>query len=97
MRKYESLFILHPDLEEEQVRASLGEFSATIEQQGGNVTGLDVWGLRRLEYPIKRQDSGHYAVVNFESEPPAVKELEQMARIRDDVLRIKTVQRETGQ
>jgi len=91
LRKYEMLFIARPDLEEEMLKALLDEVSALIAREGGKVTGVDVWGLRRLEYQIKNQDSGHYAVVNFESEAGVVKELERVMGIRDDVLRTKTV------
>lgn len=91
MRKYETLLIARPDLEEDQLKALLDEIADLIKREGGAVSGIDVWGLRRLEYPIEHEESGHYAVVNFESEAPVVKELERVAGIRDDVLRSKTV------
>jgi small subunit ribosomal protein S6 len=91
LRKYETLLIARPELEEEQLKALLDEIIALIKREGGSISGVDVWGLRRLEYPIKHEESGHYAVVNFESEASVVKELERVAGIRDDVLRTKTV------
>ena len=91
MRKYETLMIIRPGLEEDEIKGVLDDVSALIAREGGTVNGVDVWGLRRLEYPIKREESGHYAVVNFISEAGVVKELERVAGIRDDVLRIKTV------
>ncbi len=91
MRKYETLLIARPNLEEDQLKALLDEISDLIKREGGAVSGVDVWGLRRLEYPIEHEESGHYAVVNFESEPGAVKELERVTGIRDDILRTKTV------
>ena len=91
MRKYETLVIMRPALEEEQMSAVLDEVRAIVSRQGGQITRVDVWGLRRLEYPIKHEDSGNYAVVNFTSEASAVKEMERVMGIRDDVLRTKTV------
>lgn len=91
MRKYETLLIARPDLEEDQLKALLDEISDLIKREGGAVKGIDVWGLRRLEYPIEHEESGHYAVVNFESEAAAVKELERVTGIRDDILRTKTI------
>lgn len=91
MRKYETLLIARPGLEEDQLKALLDEIAGLIKREGGAVSGIDVWGLRRLEYPIDHEESGHYAVVNFESEAAVVKELERVAGIRDDVLRTKTV------
>jgi small subunit ribosomal protein S6 len=94
LRKYETLLIARPDLEEEQLKALLNEITALIVREGGVVQGTDVWGLRRLEYPIEHEDSGQYAVLNFESEAGAVKELERVAGIKDEVLRIKTLVKE---
>ena len=96
MRKYETLMIIRPGLEEDEIKGVLDGVSALIAREGGTVNGVDVWGLRRLEYPIKREESGHYAVVNFTSEAGVVKELERVTGIRDDVLRIKTVVLEGG-
>lgn len=94
LRKYETLLIARPDLEEEQLKALLNEITALIVREGGVVKGTDVWGLRRLEYPIDHEESGQYAVLNFESEAAAVKELERVAGIKDEVLRIKTLVKE---
>jgi small subunit ribosomal protein S6 len=94
LRKYETLFIARPDMEEDQLKKLLDDVSAIIAREGGSVTGVDVWGLRRLEYPIKHEESGHYAVVHFESGPGAVKELERVMGIRDEVLRTKTLVKE---
>ena len=96
MRKYETMLILRPGLEEDQVKALLDEVVALITRQGGSVTGVDLWGLRRLEYPIKREESGHYAVVDFEAGTTVVKELERVMGIKDDVLRAKTVVKGKG-
>jgi len=91
LRKYETLMIIRQSLEEDEVKAVLDDISALITREGGTINGVDVWGLRRLEYPIEREESGHYAVIDFSSEAGVVKELERVAGIRDDVLRIKTV------
>jgi len=91
LRKYETMLIMRPGLEEDQVKALLDEVVALIRRQEGNVTNVDLWGLRRLEYPIEHEESGHYAVVNFESDTTVVKELERVMGIKDDVLRTKTL------
>jgi small subunit ribosomal protein S6 len=96
LRRYETLLIARPDLEEPQLRALIDDVSALVVRQGGIVKSVDVWGLRRLEYPIEHEESGQYAVVNFEAEAGAVKELERVMGIRDDVLRTKTLVRQKG-
>ena len=96
MRRYETLLIARPDLEEPQLKALIDDVAALIVREGGVVKTVDVWGLRRLEYPIKHEESGHYAVVNFEAETGVIKELERVMGIRDDVLRTKTLVMEKG-
>jgi len=96
LRRYETLMIAKPDLEEPQLKALLDEISALIVREGGIVKSIDVWGTRRLEYPIEHQESGQYAVINFEADTGVVKELDRVTRIRDDVLRTKTLVREKG-
>ncbi|HEY5501737.1 MAG TPA: 30S ribosomal protein S6 [Candidatus Anoxymicrobiaceae bacterium] len=96
MRRYETLLIARPDLEETQLKTLLDDVSALIVREGGIVKSIDVWGMRRLEYPIKHEESGQYAVINFESDTGVVKELDRVTAIRDDVLRTKTLVREKG-
>lgn len=96
MRKYETMMISGPDLDEDEIQALVEEASAIIRREGGNVTGVDIWGLRRLEYPINHKESGHYAVLNFEAETGTVKELERIMGIKDEVLRIKTLLMDRG-
>ncbi|PKQ27908.1 MAG: 30S ribosomal protein S6 [Candidatus Anoxymicrobium japonicum] len=96
MRKYETMLIARADLEETQLKALFDDVSALIVREEGFVKSVDVWGLRRLEYPIEHQESGHYAVINFESGVGVVKEMERVMNIRDDVLRIKTFVRDRG-
>lgn len=83
--------IAKADLEEEQLKALLDDLKAILERQGATVTGIDVWGLRRFEYPIDYQDSGIYAVINYEAEPTVIKEFDRLTGIRDDIIRTKTL------
>src|SRR5665647_1896637 len=64
LRRYETLMVARPDLEEPQLKALLDEISALIVREGGIVKSIDVWGMRRLEYPIEHEESGQYAVIN---------------------------------
>jgi len=91
LRKYETLLIIRPDVDEEDLKSLLEEVKNIISQQGGRVTGVDNWGVRRLEYPIKREEKGRYAVVNFEGGGSAIKEIERVMKIKDEVLRTKTI------
>ena len=52
MRKYETIFILHPSLDEEAVKANIEKFKGVIENGGGTIENVDFWGKRKLAYEI---------------------------------------------
>lgn len=87
MRKYETIFIAHPSLDEEGVNALIARFKGVIENGGGTVANVDLWGKRRLAYEIKKVNEGTYVLMNFESETDLPKELDRIYRITDGVLR----------
>jgi len=86
MKKYETLFVLTPSLDEEGVKANVEKIKGVIEQ-GGTVTNVDEWGKRRLAYEIKDMTEGYYFLINFEANPELPKELDRIFRISDYVLR----------
>ncbi|PKK39852.1 SSU ribosomal protein S6p [Clostridiaceae bacterium JG1575] len=87
MRKYETIFIAHPSLDEEGVSALTERFKGVIENGGGTVTDVDLWGKRRLAYEIQKVNEGTYVLIHFESDPELPKELDRIYRITDGVLR----------
>lgn len=87
MRKYEVMYILRPDLQEEANKASVERFASIVTNDGGEMEKLQEMGKRRLAYEIKDQREGFYVLMNFKSEPQAVSELERVMKISDDVVR----------
>ena len=87
MRKYETIFILHPSLDEEAVKANIEKFKGVIENGGGTVENVDVWGKRTLAYEIKKVNEGHYTLINFAANPELPKELDRIFRITDGIIR----------
>jgi small subunit ribosomal protein S6 len=87
MRKYETIFILHPSFDEEAVTASIEKFKGVIENGGGTIDNVDLWGKRRLAYEIDKVNEGTYVLVNFQAEPELPKELDRIFRITDGVIR----------
>ena len=94
MKAYEVLYIIRPDLEEEAVKAAVDKFSEVITANGGTDLKVDVWGKRRLAYEIKKFNEGYCVLMNFNSEAHAVKELERLMKISDDVIRFLTTKQE---
>ena len=87
MRKYETIFILHPSLDEEAVKANIEKFKGVIENGGGTVENVDFWGKRKLAYEIKKVNEGFYTLINFEANPELPSELDRIFRITDGVIR----------
>lgn len=86
MKKYETLFVLNPNLDEEAKNANIEKFKGVIEQDG-KVTNVDEWGKRRLAYEINDMTEGYYVLINFDANPELPKELDRIFRISDSVLR----------
>ncbi|MCM0647037.1 30S ribosomal protein S6 [Clostridium swellfunianum] len=87
MRKYETIFILHPSLDEEAVKANIEKFKGVIENGGGTIDNVDFWGKRKLAYEINKINEGFYTLVNFSANSDLPKELDRVFRITDGVIR----------
>lgn len=94
MRHYEVMIILDPSLDERTVSPSLETFLNVIRTSGGSVEKVDVWGKRRLSYEILKHSEGIYALVDVNSEPDAVKELDRQLSLNETVLRTKVLRRD---
>jgi small subunit ribosomal protein S6 len=89
MRKYEMMVILDPEVEERTVQPSLDQYLSVVKEDSGTVDKIDIWGRRRLAYPIKKRTDGIYAVVQFTSSSATAKELERQLSLNETVLRTK--------
>ena len=87
VRSYEALYIVHPELSDEQVAAIMERYKQVLESQGAEVETVNRWDKRRLAYEVKGQREGIYILMNFKSNAKAVSELDRMQRIGDDVIR----------
>ena len=94
MRKYETIFILHPSLDEEAVKANIEKFKGVIENGGGTIENVDFWGKRKLAYEIAKVNEGFYTLINFEANTELPKDLDRVFRITDGVIRHIVVKQE---
>ena len=94
MRKYETIFIQHPSLDEEVVKANIEKFKGVIENGGGTVDTVDFWGKRKLAYEITKVGEGFYTLIDFTADPELPKELERIFGITDGVMRHIVVRKE---
>ena len=91
MRHYEIVFIVHPD-QSEQVPAMVERYKTLITENNGNIHRLEDWGRRQLAYPINKIHKAHYVLMNIETTPAVIDELETAFRFNDAVLRHLTIQ-----
>ncbi len=91
VNKYETIYVIRPNLEEEAVKAVVEKFNNLIVQEGGQIDNVDEWGKRRLAYPIDDLKEGFYILMNFSAPPALPQELERVFKITDDILRYLTI------
>jgi small subunit ribosomal protein S6 len=87
MRQYEMMVILDPEVDERTVAPSLDTYLKVVKETDGTIDKIDIWGRRRLAYPIKKRTDGIYAVINFTAPSATAKELERQLGLNEVVLR----------
>jgi|UniRef100_A0A7C4KIB2 small subunit ribosomal protein S6 len=87
MRNYEVVFIVHPDLDETALTALVEKVKGWITEAGGSVEKADVWGKRRMAYPIRKQRDGQYVYFEASMPPAFSNELDRNLRLTEPVLR----------
>ncbi len=93
INNYETIFVLDAALSEEEITALQEKFTSLI-AANGELGEVDVWGKRRLAYPINYKTEGYYVLVNFKSNPDFPKELDRVYGITEGVLRTIIVRQE---
>jgi len=91
MRKYEIIFILDPDLEEEQAKSLVEKVKGIITQANGEILKVEDWGKRKLAYEVKKKAKGQYILIHFFGSPALLSELERNFRVMDAVIKYQSV------
>ncbi|MCU1349045.1 MAG: ribosomal protein [Acidobacteria bacterium] len=86
MRTYEVLFILSPQLPEEESTTLIGEFKRVAETTGATLKNEEAWGRRRLAYPIEKFNEGNYHLFVYETEG-GLSELDRRMKNSDKIVR----------
>ena len=94
MRKYEMMVIVDPEVDERTVEPSMSALFGQVEDLGGKVQKLDVWGKRKLAYPILKKTDGIYVVVDMETTPEIAKELDRQLGLNESILRTKLMRKD---
>ena len=94
MTYYENIFIARQDISAAQVDALADTFSEVVTGAGGQIHGREYWGLKSLQYRIKKNRKGHYVLLNIEATSDTMQEMERQMRLNEDVLRHMTIRTE---
>jgi small subunit ribosomal protein S6 len=90
-RVYEVMFIVRPDVEDEEIDKLVEGFSATVKNGGGVVKSAEKMGRRKLAYLVRKFNDGNYVLLTIEASGPVVLELERRLRVTEPVIKFITV------
>ena len=91
MRHYETLFIINPEINDEDTDAVVEKYTGILSDGGAFIGMVDKWGRRRLAYTVKKFNKGFYVLLDYGASPDAVAEMERLFKIDEQVIRFLTV------
>ncbi|MGN1387402.1 MAG: 30S ribosomal protein S6 [Bacillus sp. (in: firmicutes)] len=94
MRKYEIMYIIRPNIEDEAKKALVERFNGILTDNGAEVMETKDWGKRRLAYEINDFRDGFYTILKVQSEAAAVQEFDRLAKISEDIIRHMVIKEE---
>ena len=91
MRNYENLVIVKPTLTAEEIQNSIAAIEEVITSNGGEIATTNAMGMRKLAYPIDKNERGYYHVIYYTVAPSSISEIERRFRINEELLRFVTI------
>ena len=91
MRNYEVTFIAHPELDEASLNALVEKAKGWVSAAGGQGKQVDLWGRRRLAYPIRKQREGQYVLMQTQMTATATHDVERSLRLTEQVMRFQII------
>jgi len=90
LKDYETVFILNPVLSDAQMKDTVQKFKKVLTDNGAEIINEEMWGLRKLAYPIQQKTTGFYNLIEFTAEPQIVDAIELEYRRDEKILRFLT-------
>ena len=87
MTNYELMYIIDPTLEQDKKDAAIEAVKEIVTNNGGEVSDVNVWGMKKLAYPIEKKEEGYYVVMEFKAGTDVPKELDRRLKISDAIIR----------
>lgn len=95
MKKYETMFVVRPDMTEEESKAVVERIQNVITENGGNVEEVQEMGMKRIAYKVlNKYHDGYYTLINFEADKPCLDELNHVFRITENIIKDIIVKRD---
>ena len=96
MRNYENLVIVKPTLTAEEIQANIQAIEEVITSNGGEIATTSQMGMRKLAYPIDKNERGFYHVIYSTIAPAAISEIERRFRLNEELIRFVTIKYDTN-
>ena len=96
MRNYENLVIVKPTLTAEEIQANIAAIEEVITSNGGEIATTDSMGMRKLAYPIDKNERGYFHVIYYSVAPSSINEIERRFRLNEELLRFVTIKYDTN-
>lgn len=87
MREYELTIIVQPDLDDTAFNEAINKVTGWITENGGEISKTEIWGKRKLAYPIRKQVEGYYALLHVKLPAKYNIELERNLRFLEPIMR----------
>ena len=91
---YETMYILRPDIAEEEVKQHIEKYNKLLEDMGGKILDSQMRGKRRLAYTIKKNREGIYVQLSHQGDGQHIAKIEKAMRLSEDVIRYMTIKQE---
>lgn len=92
LRKYESIFIVNPELDEEATKSIIDKIKNLVESKA-ELENIDEWGKRKLAYQINYHSEGYYVLMHFVAKPEFIQELDRVYKITEEIIKYIIVKR----
>jgi len=91
---YETMYILRPDIAEDDVNKHIEKYNDLLEKMGGKILDSQMRGKRRLAYPIAKNREGIYVQLSHQGDGQHISKIEKAMRLSEDVIRYMTIKQE---
>lgn len=94
MNQYETVFIVTPVLSDDQMKETVNKFKGLLTENGAEFINEELWGLKKLAYPIQKKTTGFYVLFEYKAQPELIQKLEVNFRRDERIIRFLTIKNE---